>query len=72
MKNKLLIITSLILLPISLKSAELAEAKDKEEVDLTIGLMSGLPSHYTCRRVKNVSYIFCATPKYLKKFGEQI
>lgn len=42
----------------------------KEEVDLTIGLMSGLPLHYTSRRIKNVLYVLCATSNYLKKFGE--
>lgn len=43
---------------------------EKEEIDLTIGLMSGLPSHYTSRRVKSVCYVLCASPAYLKRFSE--
>lgn len=43
---------------------------EMEEIDLLIGLMSGLPAHYTARRLKEVSYRLYASPGYLKKFGE--
>jgi len=42
---------------------------EAENIDLLIGLMAGLPTHYMCRKLKDDRYVFCASPAYIKKYG---
>lgn len=39
---------------------------ETEDIDLLIGYMAGFPLQYTCRRIKEDSYVWCASPDYLK------
>lgn len=41
---------------------------EKENIDLIMGLMQGLPQHYVCKKIKTDRYALCASLEYMKKF----
>lgn len=42
---------------------------EKENVDVVIGLSSGLPEHWIQRTLLHARWVFCASPEYLQKYG---
>lgn len=42
---------------------------EKENVDIVIGLSSGIPVHWVQRALTHARWVFCASPEYLKKHG---
>lgn len=43
---------------------------EKEKVDVIIGLSGGIPSYCIQRTLTYARWVFCASPEYIKKFGE--
>lgn len=43
---------------------------EKENVDVVLGLSTGIPPHWIQRTLTHARWVFCASPDYLKKFGE--
>ncbi|MBA3604105.1 MAG: LysR family transcriptional regulator, partial [Parachlamydiaceae bacterium] len=42
---------------------------DLEEIDVLIGMSLSVTGEAIQKRIATTSYVFCASPKYLKKFG---
>jgi len=42
---------------------------EKENVDVVVGLSSGIPVNWIQRTLTYSRWVFCASPKYLKKYG---
>lgn len=40
---------------------------ETENLDLVIGLMGGIPQHYTRRKIKEDKYVICGSKEYFKK-----
>lgn len=43
---------------------------EKEQVDVVVGLTSGIPSYCIQRTLTYARWVFCASPDYIEKFGE--
>lgn len=43
---------------------------EKEKVDVVVGLSTGMPVHCIQRTLTHARWVFCASPEYLKKYGE--
>lgn len=42
---------------------------EKEQIDVVVGLSSGIPPHWKQKMLTQARWIFCASPEYLKKHG---
>ena len=43
---------------------------EKEKVDVVVGLTGGIPPYCIQRTLTYARWVFCASPEYIKKFGE--
>ncbi len=55
---------------LSLELAERMPDLDREEVDILIGMSLSASGEAIQKRIATTSYTYCASPDYLKKFGE--
>ena len=42
---------------------------EKEKIDVVVGLTTGIPVHCIQKTLMHARWVFCATPKYLEKYG---
>lgn len=54
---------------LDLELADRVPDLEKENIDLIIGLMKGLPPQYVQKKIKEDRYVFCAAPSYIKRNG---